>query len=1294
MIAGDVAIEQMEIGLLSVTVSGLDLTVPLNSITIAIDELHIGFSLSALLRKKWEPQELIDRITVMNPHITVITGGTPPTDALSPAIEEMIPFRMATVKNCIVSIEHPLRGEIITISGLDGDIVRQGSIVDLTLNGAVGSLIDNVSLHATVSNDFNEQHLSVRLKGVEFQDIIPRNSGVDITGTLNGSIETQFREGHFPHNMLPDGWLTLSDFSLRDSANQFFDDGIVELLFENGIAHSNSLDIAIPGGTLGGHLNFDFSDTLSGSLSLNAQFDGSSSIDLPIDIGGVVDASVTIPNVYEGNFPIDLTANLLYDGEKYHFQASGVTTDGGVQFDTLVTQTPFGSVQSQLTYENSTVVINGDARVNAALTPSIRLSGAVPFSLYYNLNTPSPDIKINSRNLSLHSPSSILRLPPLSIQTIRESIIVQGRNEDLSVVAHIAEIFKPLKQYHADVAISESGVEKLSSFMEQSELLTSGELSVIVDGIEGVSTIHTTLNAKGSFGAVSISGKGVWGDGDKRFNLTTGNYLWSGIEFPFTANIVEDPNGDWQVSLSGDDVHLETVAHFSNDFSVLESSTTELSYFPFPWVNQLIPSDDTIIEDGFLSGSFQLHGSLDSLSGSGELEIESVQVGSLDSMHTFVDLEWDGSRGRILPFRLNRDQHTMIQSDTILFGDTTALDIRLNRFDLGKALTFLGGDTISGAVSGYLTQHNSSLYIFGNIPSFKRGEIELDSIRLQAEIKDNIAYIDSLTFVHHDVRCLTSITYPLSEGRDDTLQFEFLAEGDLLASAEQIPGSAIGGTGEGSAVFRGSVSSGEWDFTTARLIIPQGKMSVVPYVHDSIENLYADFRLHRMDSVSLTVRGNIDGKQAVVKNEYDFSPDFEPMTIGGLNLGVIHLFTEEGGVPLYIPGFIENRPGNVGYIEVAGKDSVPAFTLSGTPPDGFMITGTILLRKADITFPLLNDYDWGEDPFDPFPMIGFDLDVRAADRSVTYFYRMGMGNEDRRRSISLIECTFDPSRTIGVRGRDQDDDFRVTGSLRFYKGFLFYGKMFDQNFEMGLDFSSGVVEGEKHDNLPIIWGSAETYTDSSRTEQSEVIIMTRDEEGNLVRRGRLTELVIQPATGEFTEDQRDEQGAEFYTSTGEDIIGLEGAGTTLTGIGDRYVNSFVFNYWGRQAARYIGLDMIRLETSVMSNTFNYLYQYQLDSTMNQNIGQLALANTGITLGKYVANDQLLLKMRTQFSTLDTLLIPEYKFGVEYQPLRYLWMDFNYGIKQDYTTGLIRTNPEVRLQLRMPFSQIRNAIEKK
>jgi len=122
--------------------------------------------------------------------------------------------------------------------------------------------------------------------------------------------------------------------------------------------------------------------------------------------------------------------------------------------------------------------------------------------------------------------------------------------------------------------------------------------------------------------------------------------------------------------------------------------------------------------------------------------------------------------------------------------------------------------------------------------------------------------------------------------------------------------------------------------------------------------------------------------------------------------------------------------------------------------------------------------------------------------------------------------------------------------------------------------------------------------------------------------------------------------------------------------------------------------MIRLETSVMSNTFNYLYQYQLDSTMNQNIGQLALANTGITLGKYVANDQLLLKMRTQFSTLDTLLIPEYKFGVEYQPLRYLWMDFNYGIKQDYTTGLIRTNPEVRLQLRMPFSQIRNAIEKK
>jgi hypothetical protein len=210
-----------------------------------------------------------------------------------------------------------------------------------------------------------------------------------------------------------------------------------------------------------------------------------------------------------------------------------------------------------------------------------------------------------------------------------------------------------------------------------------------------------------------------------------------------------------------------------------------------------------------------------------------------------------------------------------------------------------------------------------------------------------------------------------------------------------------------------------------------------------------------------------------------------PIVVSGLNLGVIRLYTDKGGIPLFMPGFMEFRKGNVAYLEAIGKDSVKAFTLSGTPPDSFMVTGTLLLRRADITFPLLNDVVWPSE-FDPFPMIGFNLDLRAANNSVNYYYRVG--GAKRRRSIKILECTLDPSRTVGVRGRDKDGTFQVTGSIRSYKGFLFYGKIFDQNFKMGVDFSSGTVGSKGYDNIPIIWGSAETYADTNRYEREKVVV--------------------------------------------------------------------------------------------------------------------------------------------------------------------------------------------------------------
>lgn len=1293
LISGDVSIGEMQVGLLSVTVSGLDLDIPLNSMEIHVDQLQVGFSLMALLKRNWEPQELVDRITVVRPHITITPGDMKPQDnsAPPPPIEKLIPFRQASMKECLISIQKHDGAKIITIRGLDGKIARLEENAEIVLNGAVGSLLDNFSLSATMSNDVEEQQLSLRLKGVELQELLT-DSTLNISGTVDGSLETLFRDGNFPQSVLPDGWLKISDISVADSSQTYLTKGIFELFLEEGAITSRELSAQIPGGELSGKFNFSLNDSLSGKLTSTIVLDEKKRpIESLVDVTGTINAELLIPSLLGEFFPLSLDAKLRLGENGLGIAAVGALRENGVQFESISASTPFGTIESELSMLDNILITKGESNVLYRLTPAITLAGTVPFDVEYELGTTTPVIKMSANRLKLVSEKGQLPFPQLKLQTIRESVMIQGKNRDMSFIAHVANLLNPVEQFHAELSVTNDGFQKLTTFTGQDELIEEGNVTVEVDGKEGVTDIRSGITLAGEFGKLQLFGAGEWGGEVNQFTIENGHYSWNKLELPFTAQLTEKRKG-WQFEILSSDKTLRSEGLVSKEFDFLHDFTATLSGISIAWLNTLLPEDDIIIRDGTLEGEISLSGPFTNIDAKGDLNISALSIGALDSINSEISLRWNKGRGVIEPFALERHGRKIVTSETVLLGDTLSFSVALDQVDVGRALDFIPGESITGTVSGEITSDNSDIIMSLSTPLIKRGEIALDSVAMQARIRNQFLEVDSLSFIHQDVNGRGSIRYPLTNNREDTLSFDLFLEGDLLKSASKFKDSPIGGNGEGTVAVKGSISSGELALDQARFIIPNGEMTLYPYVRGTVKSLYVDVQAERNDSVSLSIRGEIGRKQLVIRNSYDYHKSLKPMKLGPVDLGVIQVFTEEGGVPLFIPGFLENRKGNVGWIEVAGKDSIREFTLSGTPPDDFLITGTLKLRKAEITFPLLEDVEWPSD-FDPFPFIGFDLDVEAADRSVTYFYRVG--DMKKRRSIKMVECILDPSMSIGVRGRDQDGDFRIVGGIRSYKGFLFYGKMFDQNFEMGLDFSSGKTEDELYDNLPIIWGSAETYADTNRFDRSQVVIMTKDpKDGTLQRRGRFTELVIVPADGVTENGVQDEQSADFYRNTGKNMANLEGAGNTLTGIGDRYVNSYVFNYWGRQMARHMGLDMIRLETSMMSNAFNSLYEHQLDSSMAINWSHLALANTGITVGKYVAGDQLLLKMRTQLTPLDTLLIPEYKVGFEYQPLRYLWMDLNYGIKHDYTTNSVEMNPEVRLQLRMPFSKIQDAFDRK
>ncbi len=1289
---GTVHLGSFQIGFLQITASDIELTLPQNGVELAVEKIRIGFSLDALLHRRWTPAELLDRITIISPAIilTPQKSDSPKPLPQRLSVKEMIPFRIATVRGASVIVRSPEGTDLFRANGLNGSIFRQDSTAEISLDGSIGSLTNNVALFCHLTNDMKEQQVSLRIKELNLREVV-KIPDLNVQGRVNGSVEISFREGVFPYNLIPEGKLSIRNGSVQHKKQRYLANGTIDLILQEDRISTQTLRGEIPGGECFGDIQMHLGrKRISSEGSLEITLDGRSRPIKPItSVEGTVHADYSIPDLVNPKMSLDLESQIRVAKEKIALSGFGVVTPRGIDLSTITAVTRYGTVKGKGSFLDGTARASGVADISAVIKPQYQIDGLFRFELSLAPKAKLPSFRVTSSNGIVKIPQGAVPIPDLVAHSDGKSVTISGDNRELSLSLIMDKLEDPLASYRGSIALSPEGIQRALELANKPDLLNTGSVSVDFTGKDRITRFHGTASAQTDSEKVVIFSTGKLGGKVNSISIDQGVFSRGGFDFPFTALLDQVPSG-WETEIAAVSGKFLAKGTFSPDFDSLTSFAANIEKSNLDQLNAFIPDSDFPVNSGTVSASIFASGPIDSVLVDGYVDIDGFSIGGLDSIRTSLKCHWLGSRGVVDPFSVTRLRQTLITSDTIFFGDTAHADIDLVRLDLGKFLSTLEGEPVSSVVTGKVQWDSSGIRYSAFTPAIRRGQLLIDSLSAKGTVHGDTLRLDSLMFRHGTVRGNVALTVPLGNRQTDTLAFHFRATGDLLASAGKFKESPVGGTGEGKISLDGSVCNGDWQFSNARVIIPQGSMSAYPYVRGYVENLYADLKLIRNDSIALTVRGNIGGRKAVIKNDYALG-GLKPMQFGDINLGVIRLYTQEGGIPLFIPGFLENRKGNVGFIELAGKDSIPTATLSGTPPDDFLVTGTLLLRKAEVTFPLLQDVEWATD-FDPFPMVGFDLDVQAADRSITYFYQIG--DAKKRRALRLIEANIDPSYTIGVRGRAQDGDFRVTGGIRAYKGFLFYGKLFDQNFELGLDFSSGKVQGE-HDNLPVIWASAETYSDTNRLDRSEVVLMTKDPKtGDLVRRGRLTELVVVPASGVADENSNmSEQSAEFYRSTGKEIIKLEGAASTITGLGDVYVNSFLFNYWGRRLARKLNIDLIRIETSVMSNTFNYLYDSQTDSAFQGKLTHLALSKTGLTLGKYVADDQVMLKMRTQFSSVqDTLLVPEFKLGFEYQPFRYLWMDLNYGLKKDLEHAGIVLNPEIRIQLRMPFSKIESALK--
>jgi hypothetical protein len=116
---------------------------------------------------------------------------------------------------------------------------------------------------------------------------------------------------------------------------------------------------------------------------------------------------------------------------------------------------------------------------------------------------------------------------------------------------------------------------------------------------------------------------------------------------------------------------------------------------------------------------------------------------------------------------------------------------------------------------------------------------------------------------------------------------------------------------------------------------------------------------------------------------------------------------------------------------------------------------------------------------------------------------------------------------------------------------------------------------------------------------------------------------------------------------------------------------------------------MNIETSIVSNYFTMLYARQFESLLNED-DYLALANVGLTVGRYVFRDFILLKVRGELVPVDMALTPEYSLGFEFQPSRFLMMDVNYGFHAKGSS--VEHSPLLMMQLRLPITRMRNLLK--
>lgn len=740
---------------------------------------------------------------------------------------------------------------------------------------------------------------------------------------------------------------------------------------------------------------------------------------------------------------------------------------------------------------------------------------------------------------------------------------------------------------------------------------------------------------------------------------------------------------------------IEDLMNITGSFGLDDSSLLACKItFPNADLNRfynILYPDNDMLTDGDLFGTIDINGSPSSPQILGKLGVNNTIINDIGLYDGYLEFNYHDRIFHIKTFDFNQNGELLFTFSGDYDQRIDDLDIRLSgkNVEMSNVLpTFTSNSNLlSGNASidlnltgklnkpiligdiavtnGMLSRfHYDSLYV-----RFNGQQNSLSSDRFALDIAE------SRLIRHHDFEMKAIGTIPLSS--DDIMNLTITGSGNLLSILPEI-----------TQFFKATASKSSWVLDLSgdpsSLSINRGELHIddgyleLGAVAPKIRSINADIIIETDGFVHVkNLSGMIRSKPFTFKNfradEVISAIDLEPFTIPNLdlNLGVFTVETSSQGVPLTIPGLMDE--GEIGYFEFKGRLPQERFYAAG-PAQRPYIRGKINLRNVNLMYPFAESSESTSSNNLVVNVLRSILwDVKAIPvKDIRYEKDFPSGVD--KVYVNLSVDSDDDG--LDFSGIIEDETFRVEGKLESTEGFVDY-----------LDFDFRIervgVEFDKSTLFPIAYGQAKAaIADSLGVLNHIFLTLLLEDEFSGIRqtRGRWGKIYFEISTDNpnigITEGR-------LLASLGYSGDNIREKATDIIGIStDNLLFRPLFRPFERQLERTFNLDMVRLSSRFTRN-FIEMNLWNKDYII-PNTNLYLLKSTRLMIGKYLIDDVLLsytgqLESGMKYNIHGEELGLKHTLGLEYRINSNLLLEMEYN----YNSFLIQREDK-RIFLRHSF----------